>query len=334
MASILLTVDGRHSAPGGAKPQAAFASKTRGASSAASHAPRFPRPLAFTLVELLIVIAIIGVLIALLLPAVQAAREAARRMSCSNNLKQIGLALHLYEAANGRLPAGWRAYNASGKPNPLGEPGWCWAAGILPFVEQENVAARLLHFDASITAAANAAGRKYPLGLFRCPSDVGDKTFVWTPDEGPAASTPELATSNYLGCFGDQNVHICGTVSDGKQCTSDGVFFHNSGVRFADITDGLSQTFFAGERTTYLGYATWVGAPAGDACAPGLVVGTAGYPPNSAEDDAHNFSSNHATGTHFLTGDGSVQLISQYINTAVYHALSTRAGGETVKNSE
>jgi prepilin-type N-terminal cleavage/methylation domain-containing protein/prepilin-type processing-associated H-X9-DG protein len=301
-------------------------------------------PNGFTLVELLVVITIIAILIALLLPAVQMAREAARRTQCNNNLKQIGIALHLYHNTHGQLPSGWRGYNlvsppsphswrscnSASQPDPLGEPGWGWAACILPFVEQENFSSSLIHFDKPLTAPENETARKSPLALFRCPSDTGEKTFVWVPDEGNVSITPELATANYVGVFGDEDVHKCGQVPVGKQCVSNGVFFHNSAVRFADVSDGLSNTLFVGERTSMLGYSTWVGAPAGDECAPGLVVGTASYPPNSAQDDIHNFSSRHPTGTNFLMGDGSVHLISQYIDEKTYHALCTRAGDEVV----
>ncbi len=288
---------------------------------------------AFTLVELLVVITIIGILIALLLPAVQAAREAARRMSCSNNLKQTGLALHMYHDLHGRLPAGWRGYDpATGVPDPLGEPGWGWAAAVLPYVEQGNISGSLIHFDKSLAAAENAQVRILPLPLFRCPSDNGKPTFTWVPDE-PGPPQLELATSNYLGVFGTLDVHGCGSVPCGQQCTSDGVFFHNSGIRFADITDGLSNTFVAGERTSDLEHATWLGAPAGDDCAPGLIVGTAGdHPPNSEVSDIHNFSSHHPMGTNFLLGDGSVRLVSELIETSLYHALCTRAGGECSAN--
>lgn len=286
----------------------------------------------FTLVELLVVITIIGILIALLLPAVQAAREAARRMSCSNNLRQIGLGLHLYHDANRCLPAGWRGYQSgTNKPSALGEPGWGWAACILPFVEQGNVANSLVHYDKSIAATENAEACKLVLSLFRCPSDTGEKSFAWAPDEGSGASIPEMALANYIGVFGTEDVHKCGTVAIGQQCTSNGTFYHNSGVSFADIKDGLSQTFVAGERTFELDLSTWVGAPSGDACSPGLVVGTAtDVAPNSTLEEKHTFGSRHSTGTHFLLGDGSVHLVSQYINMTTYHALCTPAGGEIV----
>lgn len=289
----------------------------------------------FTLVELLVVITIIGILIALLLPAVQAAREAARRMQCSNNLKQIGIGLHLYHEVNAQLPAGWRGYNASNQPDPLSEPGWGWAACILPFIEQGNVARSLIHFDKSIAAPENADAAKLTLALFRCPSDTtGQPVFEWMPDEPGGATIPALATSNYIGVFGTADVHDCGKPEfSGKQCTADGTFFHNSGVRFADIRDGLSQTFIAGERTLDLDYTTWVGAPSGDPCSPGLVVGTASNVPNLAADDAHNFGSRHSTGTHFLLGDGSVRLVSQYIDKDAYQHLCTRANGEVVSGS-
>jgi prepilin-type N-terminal cleavage/methylation domain-containing protein/prepilin-type processing-associated H-X9-DG protein len=292
-----------------------------------------PNPLhGFTLIELLVVITIISILIALLLPAVQAAREAARRAQCSNNLKQIGIALHLYHDTHKRLPSGWRGYTPSGQPDPLGEPGWGWAACILPYLELENLGDKLIHFDQPLTAAVNEPARSLPLVVYRCPSDIGEKTFTFVPDEGNVTVTPVLATANYVGVFGVEDVHKCGSVPAGQQCKSDGTFFHNSAVTFTDIGDGLSNTFIVGERTSMLGYSTWAGAPAGDECAPGLVVGSASYPPNSAASDIHNFSSRHPQGTHFLMADGSVHLISQYIDERSYHALCTRAGEEPVSS--
>ena len=132
----------------------------------------------FTLVELLVVIAIIGVLIALLLPAVQASREASRRASCSNNLKQIGLALHMHHDTYKRLPAGWRGRDpGNGEPHWFGLPGWGWAAYTLPCLEQTAVYENLVHLDLPITDPANDDARVTPIKTFRCPTDVGERTF-------------------------------------------------------------------------------------------------------------------------------------------------------------
>ena len=130
----------------------------------------------FTLVELLVVIAIIGILIALLLPAVQAAREAARRMNCTNNLKQIGLALHMHHDTNNCLPAGWTAYSAMGSKTavPKGVPGWSWATMSLPFMEQGVVYDETLDINLAINAGDNPAGAKTIINTFRCPSDTDE----------------------------------------------------------------------------------------------------------------------------------------------------------------
>ena len=290
----------------------------------------FARRKAFTLIELLVVITIIGILIALLLPAVQAAREAARQLSCTNNLKQIGLAMHLYHNSYQRLPPGWSAYDPAGRPYPMGEPGWGWAARILPFIEQANVENNLVDYGQSILAAQNDAARLTRISTFRCPSDTGNPVFT----DGDGGLPPvEFATANYVGVFGTKNIHDCHLLGPGQQYISDGPLFHNSQVRFDDIRDGLSQTFLVGERTSRLDYSTWPGARPGDECGPGRILGTAGYPPNSEATDIHNFSSNHPNGTNFLSADGSVRLISQTIDTAAYHALCTYDGGEIISGS-
>ncbi len=294
---------------------------------------------AFTLVELLVVITIIGILIALLLPAVQAAREAARRMSCSNNLKQIGLGLHMYHETFEMLPAGWRGYNPSnGEPHWFGYPGWAWSASILPYMEQTAIYDSLIRFDLPITAPENDVVRVAKIGIFRCPSDNSDDTFELTgggPSVGSVSFPVELATGNYIGVFGTIDFHhVCYPgAADYNGCRGNGTFSLNEQFRFADIHDGLSNTLIVGERSSKLAPSTWVGVVTGGQHGVARVAGVASYPPNSEETPAHyfhNFSSYHPAGTHFLSGDGSVRLISEYIETNAYRALCTRNGGEIV----
>jgi prepilin-type N-terminal cleavage/methylation domain-containing protein/prepilin-type processing-associated H-X9-DG protein len=295
----------------------------------------FTRRNAFTLVELLVVITIIGILIALLLPAVQAAREAARRMSCSNHMKQIGLAMHLYHDTFQQLPPGWIAHDPStGQPHWFGVPGWGWGARILPFMEQTAIYNNLIHFDLPITDPANAQVRVMPIPIYRCPSDAGDATFVLQgggPLVGGGSFSPvKLSTNNYIGVFGTKDFHEIA-----PSCEGNGCFFLQRGVSFRDIKDGLSQTFIVGERSSELAPSTWVGVVTGGEHAPARICGVATYPPNSTTEASHyfhNFSSCHPTGTNFLLADGSVRLIPESIAEETYHALCTRDARDITGN--
>jgi prepilin-type N-terminal cleavage/methylation domain-containing protein len=288
----------------------------------------------FTLVELLVVIAIIGILVALLLPAIQMAREAARRTSCNNNMKQIGLGLHMYHDTFGRLPAGWMAEDPSGGHDDwLGEPGWGWAAAILPYMEQTTVYGEMLNFELPITAAANQEARETELKIYRCPSDIGESTFeLEADDHHPLPYTPiHIATANYVGVFGTEDPHD--VYENGER--PNGAFILNRRRSFRDFLDGTSETLVVGERTARLSYSTWVGMVRGGEHAPARVVGVATFPPNSdaafhPEAPTHNFSSLHPAGSQFVAADGSVKLIHESIDERVYHALCTIAGGEVV----
>lgn len=290
---------------------------------------------AFTLVELLVVIAIIGILVALLLPAVQAARESARRMQCSNNLKQIGLALHSFHDRTGYLPPGYTDRNVNSNSGASFDqgPGWGWAAFILPDLEQGNVFDRI---DFSQGVAASPVSQSH-LQSFRCPSDRRLDTFT------VGGTAVVVAQGNYIAVNGIQETAE-------YPCNNTGSFLRNSRFTFADITDGLSSTLFVGERNCDHANATWTGAvtggtlpswqspdPNGDAgAAPGLVLGHGNrvhFPNDKFLLDPDVFYSRHPVGVNFVRGDGSVRLISASINGLVYENLVSRGDGNVVSSN-
>lgn len=293
----------------------------------------------FTLIELLVVIAIIGVLVSLILPAVQQAREAARRSQCKNNLKQIGVALHNYVDAHRVLPPGYVSlFDASG--NDTG-PGWGWAAMLLPQLEQ-SPAYNAINFNVGIEQPANQISRLAVLPMLLCPSD--NPASFWpamSPDPvtgAPVSMICNVASANYVGMFGTSEPGVDG----------EGLFFRNSRIRLSDITDGTSQTIAVGERSHRLGEATWTGSVTGAVLAgdpsdgigrsraedgAGMVLGHIGegVTPGNPAADANQFYSVHAGGgVHFLFADGHVSFINRSFDYHSYLALATRAGGEVI----
>ena len=291
----------------------------------------------FTLIELLVVIAIIAILIALLLPAVQQAREAARRTQCRNNLKQIGLALHNYHDVSNTLPPGWIAVDNQGRHAAHdGQSGVGWGAMILPYMEQKN-AYELFDSRFSIIDPVNAAFLRVQMPAYKCPSDPQPDTFQIN-EEGTSAVLAELPIANYVGSFGTEELDGCENapgnlpVMANGQCRGDGVFYHNSKVRFRDITDGTSNTFLTGERKTVPTldwYSSWPGmVPEGEEAFQ-RVCGAADHTPNHPNNHFDDFSSPHTGGSQFCLGDGSVRFISENIDGGVYRGLATIQGGET-----
>jgi prepilin-type N-terminal cleavage/methylation domain-containing protein/prepilin-type processing-associated H-X9-DG protein len=284
---------------------------------------------AFTLVELLVVIAIIGILVALLLPAVQAAREAARRMSCNNNLKQIALASHNYHDTYNSLPMGWIGLETpNGRVLSEGEPGWGWAAHVLPFIEQ-NTVTDILRDTLPITDPQNQPARDAHLPIFRCPSDANSREFFDLEDAGGAVLAT-VPSANYVGMFGTLELEDCEGLAPGVQCRGDGPFFHNSSTRFRDFIDGTSNTLLIGERSSKYGASTWLGAVPGADESFARILAIADHAPNSPGGHLDDPGSYHPGGTNFALADGSVHIIVETIDLNVYHALATMQGGEPV----
>jgi prepilin-type N-terminal cleavage/methylation domain-containing protein len=274
----------------------------------------------FTLVELLVVVAIIGILVALLLPAVQFAREAARSTQCHNNLKQIGLALHVYHDTLRRFPPGWDGID------PEGPPGWGWGSAILPQLDQGPIESQIVR-HLSIADAANQLAREKGIPIYLCPSDSPRERFLiygglkGAIDQG----TPlfDVGKSNYPGVFGRLEI-------EDDPAAGDGTFYYQSQLTMADFRDGLSNTLIVGERHSKLGSSTWTGVVEGANEAMARIVGSADHTPNDPHHHFDDFTSHHPSGVHFLVGDGSVRRINNSIDLGIYQALVTREGNEPI----
>ncbi|MEW4565320.1 DUF1559 domain-containing protein [Bremerella sp. JC770] len=252
----------------------------------------------FTLVELLVVIAIIGVLIALLLPAVQQAREAARRSECSNHMKQVGLGLHNYHDTHKVFPPGWISMG-SGSMNHK----HAWAVHLLPFIEQTALYDNIDPQGQNITSDVDKGGAI--VSAYVCPSSIL-----------PERSYDGYGKSNYLGCQGWEN----------NDADTGGIFNQNSKVSFKDITDGTSNTVMVGEADGSKpagdkAFPVWVGTPDNSSVARRAVLRRGSYTVsintncNNATNGCHPavYSSQHPGGAQHLFCDASVQFIPETI---------------------
>ncbi len=328
----------------------------------------------FTLIELLVVIAIIAVLISLLLPAVQSAREAARRAQCTNNMKQIGLAIANYESAVGCIVSGYISvtgplpvlgvpgYNPDPQTGDNG-PGWGWLAMLLPQLEQGTLS-NAINVNLPTWVAGNSTAVITQMSVFVCPSANNPSPNCAMVDANliplPVANQ-SFARSNYVYNVGWNDSGMPVTVNYDNTVTGcNGPIFRNSRIRFAGVTDGLSNTVFAGERTPYLSDATWVGIIPGYrhfAYNAFASLGTGGlgvnfdyanailaahsgpslyedpvviHPPNSPLGHTDEMYALHPGGANVLLGDGSVRFIKQSINLRTWSALSSRSNGEVI----
>lgn len=291
----------------------------------------------FTLVELLVVIAIIGVLIALLLPAVQQAREAARRMTCSNKLRQVGIALHNYHDTYGKLPPGRVSTNRIS-----------WQVQILPQIEQNALFEAISTVGAfnqpweNVAAMTNTGSpplAKTIVDAYICPSDTGDGI-----NQRLGTSPNQFGKSNYVGVFSAYHNPTDPTATNNAGGTDrDATFYDNSKVKFADVTDGLSNTIIVAERRTGKSSgpagSLWVGNHTGFGGAITVwefqirlrmerVSNDTDY--NINGNSVYNPSSNHPGGAQFLNGDASVVFLPETINLRTQAALGTIDGGEVI----
>lgn len=291
---------------------------------------------AFTLVELLVVIAIIGILVALLLPAVQAAREAARRMQCGNNLKQIGLAVHNYHDSYKTFPSGW--IYSGGPGNVANQETYCWGTFILPFLEQQPLYDRLyptrafmyqslVQGPAQVQSDIQQAAENR-LKTYVCPSDAGASDGLVHANRhfGGGVGVTAVgwgnwrpAVSNYIGVRGHR--------SNATRNVDSGVLFVDSRISFNDILDGSSSTFLVGERDTFFCRSgTWVGVRNPNGAGTRGVMVVSGHSQAKLNEDARivpwdtadigcgeGFSSLHPGGAQFVLCDGATRFVSETI---------------------
>ncbi len=314
------------------------------------------RPTGFTMIELMAVVAIIGVLIMLLLPAVQSAREAARRCQCVNNLIQLGIAAGNYESTHRVLPPG--AVDVAGPvvESPAAYQ-FGWIAQVLPFLEQKNVH-RHLDFNVGVYGAGNLTARSVSMNVLLCPSASYGRNSSRAFTTGLANSQgniPGPASSSYAACHHDLEAPI--------DANNNGVFFLNSRIRTDEIEDGAGFTIFFGEKHTggdELGWASGTRATLRNTGTPinrtsldptnlvpfmagtqeiatvsGEAIPGPGLTPRPPTPIAvGGFGSDHKGGANFAFGDGSVRFVSASIHPRIFRLLGNRADGEPIGNDQ
>lgn len=283
-------------------------------------------PAAFTVLELLVTVSIVGVLVALLLPAIMHARESARRLQCSSNLRELGLAAQQFHDSSHRLPAAWFQ-------TPDRTTGYSWAVDLLPYVEQSALSAQVAR-HVSITSSQNDMLRDINLPIMRCPSDIAEPTFelfAERPHSSAKTSVAEkdarseakvltlLPMANYVGIYGTVEADETVPAPDG-----DGAIISDRKVRFSDLERGQSHTLLIGERTAAMAPSTWFGVTFFGEDAGCRLVGSAITAPNCDECDECELSSRHAGGANFAWADGHVSLVSDDIDLHEYQRLAKR----------
>lgn len=321
---------------------------------------------AFTIVELLVVIAIIGLLIAMLLPAVQAARESARKASCLSQLRQIGIAMQVFEQNHGAFPPGYTEEVPPAKASPGAvtqlvsvrsadndlalwdapwpvftsttesrKPGWGWAAHLLPYVDEQTLASAI-DWKVAVEDARHEHARTQNVGVYTCPSDEETGVFTVYDDAGKAVA--RASTNSYCASFGSYGL----INTDPKH--GNGLFQCNSHHPVKSITDGLGKTIAIGERGAIMAQSPWAGVMTGGTCrtrvgapvytstaqaAPSMVMARVGKRTlNSALSEPYDFFSPHHAVVNFLFADTTAKSYTSDMDLELLHALVTRNGQE------
>jgi prepilin-type N-terminal cleavage/methylation domain-containing protein/prepilin-type processing-associated H-X9-DG protein len=258
----------------------------------------------FTLVELLVVIAVIGILLALLLPAVQAAREAARRVSCSNNLHQIGVGIHAYNDSYREFPPGAIEMRSLTSLSRFKARQIAWSALILPYVEQKSLY-QSLDLSKPFDNAANTQGAAQVVPLYLCPS-VPRNTFL----------VQNRGACDYGGIMG-QTLKPSATFQDGVMIDKEP---GTSPIQIKDIRDGAPYTLLISEDAAWQD-GQWIN---------GQNVFVISWPINYPPNGDNEIRSKHSHGANALFCDGGVRFLDQEMDLDTLKALATRAGGETI----
>jgi prepilin-type N-terminal cleavage/methylation domain-containing protein len=302
----------------------------------------------FTLIELLVVIAIIAVLIALLLPAVQQAREAARRSQCKNNFKQAALALHNYHEVHQVFPPGliWSSPTAACAAGP--RIGFSWSAFILPMMDQSviynnidfNRDVHLQKLASGSTTVYNSAGNAGEIiAAYICPSDPfatarvsfsGNTVYLGT----SGASLDDMGPTNLSG-VADSNQRLCSTAANATDYQTNpslagGVLHSYSKTSFAKITDGVSNTLLLGENLNVNQSSAVAWASTNIADVRSGINGVATGSGSTYFSRSFPFASNHVGGCHFALADGSVRFISQNMSQTTLKWLASKADGNVI----
>jgi prepilin-type processing-associated H-X9-DG protein len=313
------------------------------------------RPAGITLVESMVVIAVVGVVLGLAIPTFMRVREASRRAQCTNNLKQIMLAFHNYQSAWNVFPASYVSWGAGhprmGPASPSGDagPGFGWGVILMPFIEAGP------YYDAfnlqqPCWSASSATAARLRSHIFLCPS-VRDPSASYDLKDARGTSLATFSRAHYAANAG--RIDVWDNPAADLSKVADGPLYRNSWLPVSAIKDGTTQTIFMGEHTPAISDVTWVGVVAGARTCPRPAFASAGcdhaapqvnahsgpspnerpsviHPPNSPHGHVDQMASEHPGGCNVALGDGSVRFLKNGISLRVWSALSTRAGGEPI----